>query len=281
MSPYRNEIPHSVVTECKVYAAESVSVIEVGMTCPYTTEFDALCFVVAEQPTGRLFIEKKRVDLVPGTFVPVNPCQPGSCDEFRRVEGAHVVCIDPELLRDICLVLYNRPHLTFPNRMVEITPEIRALRQTFITEADRGPGSSSFLLGSCSSALAGYLVRSAASRLLGLEEAAPRRADIRNAVDYLNDHYQDECRLSDVAGAANLSLFHLIRVFKSETGKTPHEYLVDLRISKARQLLADRRFTIKEIAYQCGFQEPGSFSRVFQQRLGSPPRTYRKAVVGF
>lgn len=147
MSPYRNEIPHSVVTECKVYAAESVSVIEVGMTCPDTTEFDALCFVVAEQPTGRLFIEKKRVDLVPGTFVPVNPCQPGSCDEFRRVEGAHVVCIDPELLRDICLVLYNRPHLTFPNRMVEITPEIRALRQTFITEADRGPGSSSSCSG--------------------------------------------------------------------------------------------------------------------------------------
>ena len=85
--------------------------------------------------------------------------------------------------------------------------------------------------------------------------------------------------IRDVAKAANLSQFHLIRVFRSETGKTPHEYLMDLRLAKAKQLLADRRFTIKEIAFQCGFQQPGSFSRVFRKRLGAPPRAYRMARV--
>jgi len=279
MLPYRNEIPRSIVGACRVYAAESVSVVEVGMTSPEPAEFDALGFVLTDHPVGKLIVDKRKIDLEPGTFVPINPQQPGHADDFRRVEGACFICIDPARVQDVCSVLFNRQAITFPNRTVEITFEIRALLRAFVAEAARGRNASGFLLSSCGSALAGYLVRAAASRLLGMEEVPPRRANIRDAIDYLNDNYREDCRLGDVAKAANLSLFHLIRVFKSETGKTPHEYLVDLRLAKARQLLADRRFTIKEIAYQCGFQEPGSFSRVFQKKLGRPPRVYRNARV--
>ena len=206
---------------------------------------------------------------------------PGRAEEFRRVEGAYFVCIDPTLARDVALALFNRRDVVFPNRIVGLNPEIRALLFTFISEASRGPAASRFLLDCCGSALPGHLVRAAASQLMGMDEAPPRRANIRNAIDYLNDHFRDYCRLEDVANAANLSAFHLIRVFKSETGKTPHEYLVDVRMAKAKQMLADRRFSIKEIAFQCGFKEPGSLSRVFQRRMGRSPRAYRKTSLTF
>lgn len=70
---------------------------------------------------------------------------------------------------------------------------------------------------------------------------------------------------------------HIRRLFQTETGKTPHEYLVDLRIRAAKRLLLLRRAShdsLDTVAESCGFSDAAYFSRVFKARVGVPPSAY-------
>lgn len=275
MYRYRNEVPHSVIAQAKIYASDSVSVVQLGMTTPELSEFDAISFAVTDEPPLRICVDQKRIDVPSGSYLPINPGQPGSSDGFYRVARVYFVCVDPALVEEIEQTLFNRHAIRYPNHPVRINNELRGLLAAYIAEAAAKQTGSKFILASCGSALAGCLLRDAACSLLGVEQVALKHACIKRAIEYLRDNLAADCRLAEVASAANLSPFHLIRVFKAETGRTPHDYLVDLRIARARELLAGDNFTIKEIACRCGFQEPGSFSRIFRQKVGASPREYR------
>ena len=69
------------------------------------------------------------------------------------------------------------------------------------------------------------------------------------------------------------------RRFKKETGKTPHQYLTELRIAHAKQLLADEhRFSIDDVAESCGFSDSFYFSTCFKKHIGLSPSEYRRTV---
>jgi transcriptional regulator GlxA family with amidase domain len=80
-----------------------------------------------------------------------------------------------------------------------------------------------------------------------------------------------------LARAAGLSVSHFNRLFLEWTGFTPMEYQRRQRITKARVLLGDAHLSIKEIAAQCGFDDPYHFSRVFRQLDGLSPSQFREA----
>lgn len=88
-----------------------------------------------------------------------------------------------------------------------------------------------------------------------------------------------EHRLSgaELAQKCNLSEYHFIRVFKAETGYTPHEYRNLAIIEKAKHLLADTEMNINEIAYLLGVNDPLYFSRMFKNKVGMSPSVYRKS----
>lgn len=82
--------------------------------------------------------------------------------------------------------------------------------------------------------------------------------------------------LPEMALAAGLSTFHFLRRFKRATGTTPWRYLTDLRLAKARSLLADPAMGVREAAAAAGFSDPAYFSRLFRQRTGRTPSAYRR-----
>jgi transcriptional regulator GlxA family with amidase domain len=82
-----------------------------------------------------------------------------------------------------------------------------------------------------------------------------------------------------LARGAGLSVSHFNRLFREWSGFTPMEYQRRQRMARARALLGDARLTIKEIAAQCGFDDPYHFSRVFRQLDGLSPSQYRAALL--
>lgn len=72
-----------------------------------------------------------------------------------------------------------------------------------------------------------------------------------------------------------ISQYHLIRMFKEETGCTPQKYRNLMRIERAKQLLTDTELNINEISDMLGFADPLYFSRLFKQIAGIAPRDYR------
>ncbi len=73
-----------------------------------------------------------------------------------------------------------------------------------------------------------------------------------------------------------MSPYHFIRIFKNETGKTPYEYLVDIKIEKACSLLRRSNLSVTEICFLCGFNSSSHFSTVFKQKIGVSPSMYRQ-----
>jgi AraC family transcriptional regulator len=101
-----------------------------------------------------------------------------------------------------------------------------------------------------------------------------RRANI--ARDYLHAHLAARVRLSEVAKVACLSPFHLLRVFQSAFGLTPHRYLNQCRLERAKFLLEKTRIPVTSICLECGYTSLGSFSILFRKYCGLSPRAWRQ-----
>lgn len=84
-----------------------------------------------------------------------------------------------------------------------------------------------------------------------------------------------------MAGLLGLSEGYFIRAFKNATGKSPHSYLIDRRLAKARALMRDSTARLTEIAHTCGFNSQAHMTTAFKQRLGvSPAQLRRRCVSG-
>lgn len=99
---------------------------------------------------------------------------------------------------------------------------------------------------------------------------------INNAKEYLQRHYTEEISLNEIANYVNLSPQHFCKIFKETTNSNYVEWVANLRISKAKELLNSSDKTIKEICYLVGYQDPNYFSRIFKKYVGVSPTDYVK-----
>jgi AraC-like DNA-binding protein len=105
------------------------------------------------------------------------------------------------------------------------------------------------------------------------------RPAIRRARELLLDRLHENVTLEELADAAHLNRFHLLRVFARETGLPPHRYQQHARIGRARALLAAGS-TALEAAVEVGFADQAHFTRVFKRQLGVTPGAYRAMYDG-
>ncbi|MBP2226954.1 AraC-like DNA-binding protein [Azospirillum agricola] len=98
---------------------------------------------------------------------------------------------------------------------------------------------------------------------------------VRRARDYLDSHLDAVVELADLAEAVGLSRFHLLRVFRAAVGTTPHGYLTDRRVHRAKEMLGGP-LPLAEIAAACGFCDQAHLNRVFKARVGVAPGQYRR-----
>jgi two-component system response regulator YesN len=94
--------------------------------------------------------------------------------------------------------------------------------------------------------------------------------------DYIDQHFMDaNLSLNEVAGQVSLSPSHFSTVFSQETGQTFKEYLTEVRIKRAKELLRSTTLRSFEISYQIGYSDPHYFSYVFRKHTGLSPKEYR------
>lgn len=94
-------------------------------------------------------------------------------------------------------------------------------------------------------------------------------------IKYINDNYDKNITLDDAAKEINMSYHYFSKFFKDQTGKNFVDYLTDLRILKAKELLQDETISVKEICYKIGYSDPNYFSKIFKKATGVTPTDYR------
>jgi AraC family transcriptional regulator len=94
--------------------------------------------------------------------------------------------------------------------------------------------------------------------------------------EYINAHLDQEIKLADLARVAGISQFHFSRLFKQSLGLSPHQYLLQQRVERAKRLLKGSKLPIAEIALQCGFNSQSHLGKLFRDATGLTPRDYRR-----
>lgn len=108
-------------------------------------------------------------------------------------------------------------------------------------------------------------------------ESANKKYVVEQILNYFEDHYNEKISLDQIAENMYLSPFYISKIFKSETGDTPIRHLINIRLEKAKELLAGGSpDSVQEVAAMVGYDDAYHFSKLFKKRFGITPSQARK-----
>lgn len=103
-------------------------------------------------------------------------------------------------------------------------------------------------------------------------------AVVRSVKNYIESHYAEKITLESVAGEVFVSPNYLSGLFKKELGTGFSDYLTEVRLRKAKDLLADVKLSVEEVSLRSGYKDPRYFCSVFHRRTGMSPSEYRRSA---
>ena len=104
---------------------------------------------------------------------------------------------------------------------------------------------------------------------------------VKKIINYLNENYEHKISLDQIAHNMYLSPVYISKIFKEETGESPINYLIKIRLEQARDILEHSEDgSIKNIATEVGYDDVYHFSKLFKKYYGISPQNYRKSVKG-
>ncbi len=214
----------------------------------------------------------------------------GSCS-FINEEGAEVTARENETVIIDCY----KPHFYCTHDSLESVwvhvagCNIREMCESIISEQgsivrikDYGRIKSSFLSLFDAIRTDGKMSEAEASveiykLILSLAEKRDATDGIKSVRDYIESHISDNITVKELADTVHMSVTHFSRVFKERSGFSPYEYVVNMRLNKAKELLLKSDMTITTIAYETGFNSEANFVYCFTKNVGISPGKFRKA----
>ena len=97
---------------------------------------------------------------------------------------------------------------------------------------------------------------------------------LRQVIDYVDAHLERNLKLSELSAIAQLSPNYFTQRFKQSTGLTPHQYVIQQRVEKAKRLLLSGKLSIAEVAVAVGFSHQSHLNRHFKRQVGTTPKAF-------
>jgi AraC family transcriptional regulator len=103
---------------------------------------------------------------------------------------------------------------------------------------------------------------------------------LRKVTELVHAKIDGELTLEQMAKAVSLSVAHFSQMFRKSTGKSPHQFVLQQRVERAKELLPKAEARVLDVAVACGFKTQQHFARVFRQICGTSPTQYRREIFG-
>lgn len=152
--------------------------------------------------------------------------------------------------------------------------KILQISQWLLDEQNNGSAGGNLYIDSLLNLLAVHLLRTYTTEFR--EARSPNRLtqqQVARAIDYMHTHLNQNISLEVLSQTVNVSPSHLRRLFKQATGMAPHQYLIHLRVNRAKELLLTRDFSVNEVAAEVGFADQSHLHRHFKRLFGVTPKT--------
>ena len=99
-------------------------------------------------------------------------------------------------------------------------------------------------------------------------------------MEFLNEHWERQTTLTDLAALCGVSIYHFARSFSAQLGCAPFEYQRALRLEKAKELLRESDLAIEAVGVAVGIESASNFARSFRRSAGVSPSEYRRLHSG-
>lgn len=279
------ELPKNHKEQVENYSNDQFAILRPKIANPGEAVFSNYFFIIPFSNVPNLKIDNKLHSIKANRIFPINPYQQLESvvnleeESYKNLDYISMF-VDSSLVDEVSSVACNKSGLIFNNESCLISNELMKLIQCFIEERKNKQLGCDFLLQNLSTQIIITMIRQLKNNVTdsSTSKCYTSRENIKKSIEFLRESYNDNFSLNDIARYANLSPYHFIRVFKSETGKTPYEYLLDIKIEKAQQLLRLKEHTVTEVGMLCGFSNPSHFAVVFKKKTGISPSDYRKMI---
>ena len=98
---------------------------------------------------------------------------------------------------------------------------------------------------------------------------------LSRVLDYIHANLSNDLHLKELADIADLSTFHFAKLFKRSTGSSPHQYVLQRRVERVKQLLRNPLMSLTEVSLRAGFADQSHMSNVFRRFVGVTPSSFR------
>ena len=230
---------------------------------------------------GRFADQRYRTEMRARSFM-VSPAQADECSSWRNGFEAAVHYVDPSLTDRVAVEVFEVDprkgdlHFTIGSS----DHQVDRLMTLLLEEASSGGQLGRLYADSLALALSVALVRnySGISRPRQVHKGGLRPGLLERVLEYMRANIAANVSLEDLAKITGLSQFHLIRQFKSSVGVTPCQYMIEARVQRAKQLLADDNRTLADIALTLGYKDQSHFGRIFRKTIGITPGEWRRHI---
>lgn len=106
-------------------------------------------------------------------------------------------------------------------------------------------------------------------------ETYDKQTVVETIITYINENYMKKVSIEQFSQSTYLSSNYISKIFKEITGDTLINYLINLRIEKAKEILEEGHFSIQEVSQKVGYEDPYYFSKLFKKKYGCSPSEYK------
>lgn len=191
-----------------------------------------------------------------------------------------ILAIESALLKQVGQDWVNPDRIELiPHFMSEQDVLIQGIFCALRDELESGKSGGYLLIESLKTTLAIHLLRNYCTTQPKLSSHADGLSFLKRqqVTDYINDHLHQDVKLIELAALAQMSPYHFLRLFKQSMGVTPHQYILQRRIEKAKCLLQHGELSIAEVAARVGFCDQSHFTRYFKRIVGVTPKQILQA----
>jgi len=196
-----------------------------------------------------------------------------------NVEVEFIHCyLEPSVLAQIAHESVNPDRVELPLLLWGTDPLVYQIGQALKADLEIDGIGRRFYADSLTTALAAHLLLHYSTRkhkLRAYNDGLPKEM-LKQAIEYINTHLGENLSLAAMAAALHISPYYFCRLFKQSTGMSPHRYLMQQRLDRAKQLLRLPELTVTRIAIECGFANQSHFAKYFRRHTGVSPTQFRQ-----
>lgn len=186
----------------------------------------------------------------------------------------YAICIDRTFFES-CYKMYSPELPVFKGLDFEMCSDVLKYMNMFAFEASKAMMNSQETLEAHAKLMTHWIIRSLLGESMDMR-AISNDYSVARAQHFMEQHFGEEITIEKLSKLGYVSASSLTRKFKTELGISPIEYLIEIRIQKAKNMLIRKSLSVTQIAQVCGFSSSAHFSSCFQKRVGVSPKEYQE-----